>query len=534
VTYFHIALLVFPVSVLSSLQCTSAPLSKSGELDTCRANFWMELSLLDISKQEFENAKDHLSIVLSCDPNFKNAYKYRGYVYYKLEQYSKAQQDLSLAILSASNDTTSYLLRGRINSRLGRFPEAIDDYSQVLRLDRSYIVARFERAKCYYTLGRFQDAISDLNIMMSRSVNSAEVFDLLGDCHYQLNEYKEAIFYFTKYLNHRGKDSSIELKRGVAFSNLYTKRKYQYADSARIDFNAYVLANPKRADGYTFLGLLSSKIGDSSSARKYYKRSFDIAPNDSATLFLAADSEVQFENYLRALTLLQKAKSIGYSFDANSYYNLGLSWWGAKRDTALAVASFESAERMDSSNYNFYRHQFELLFGSKLYFERQINGMKRLAKLYKIPKLIGEVYAAIAITELSKGDLVSAEKFAGEASQNSPTDPNPNLILGLLQIRKRKIRSAAEEFKLAISKKTDHVWGNVGLLLVSNLVHDQETTRNYINTIVANDKLIGEKLALFSRKGDLTNEGVNWCYKGLIDFIFDDVKEKVMNPVWKK
>lgn len=56
-TCFQIVLLIFPVLVLSSLQCISAPFSKSGELDTCRANFWMELSLFDMSKQDYENAK---------------------------------------------------------------------------------------------------------------------------------------------------------------------------------------------------------------------------------------------------------------------------------------------------------------------------------------------------------------------------------------------------------------------------------------------------------------------------------------------
>jgi len=96
--------------------------------------------------KDYQGAKLDLDQAIALNPNWGEAYYYRGICLYCLEKYKEALEDYSLALLLNNNWAEAYNNRGNTYYKLWEYEKAIADYNQALMLNPNLEMARKNRA----------------------------------------------------------------------------------------------------------------------------------------------------------------------------------------------------------------------------------------------------------------------------------------------------------------------------------------------------------------------------------------------------
>ena len=93
---------------------------------------------IDLAYEDFneydENAIQDFTQAIKLNPNYADAYFYRGCDYSCLGQYERAIQDFTQAIQLHPNYGSAYYNRGKIYSKLGRKKQADQDFDMHIKL----------------------------------------------------------------------------------------------------------------------------------------------------------------------------------------------------------------------------------------------------------------------------------------------------------------------------------------------------------------------------------------------------------------
>ena len=136
---------------------------------TVTANFSLtpNATSYDNKGEEWYNAENWVMAVgeftnaIQVNPNYSNAYWYRGLSYVNLGQYQTAINDYTKAIQLDPDETALYFNRGFSYQELGQYQLAINDYTKALQIDPEYFNAYVSRGYSYGKLGHDQNAIND-------------------------------------------------------------------------------------------------------------------------------------------------------------------------------------------------------------------------------------------------------------------------------------------------------------------------------------------------------------------------------------
>ncbi|MAI90166.1 tetratricopeptide repeat protein [Ponticaulis sp.] len=89
---------------------------------------WLEIGMPDNAVLTFSN-------IIRLQPEYSEAYNYRGLAYLQLEEWENAEADLDTAISGQPGDFHAYLYRAQARFWQERYDEAMDDIVQARTLD---------------------------------------------------------------------------------------------------------------------------------------------------------------------------------------------------------------------------------------------------------------------------------------------------------------------------------------------------------------------------------------------------------------
>lgn len=117
---------------------------------------------------DFVTAINYFSSVIDAKPYMADAYYYRAYAKFSLEDYESAEHDLSQAVLFNPFRAEYYQLRGLCRIHNGRYEEAISDYSRVIEEQPTDQGALYNRVLCRMETHDFATADAEIDGILKR------------------------------------------------------------------------------------------------------------------------------------------------------------------------------------------------------------------------------------------------------------------------------------------------------------------------------------------------------------------------------
>jgi tetratricopeptide (TPR) repeat protein len=99
------------------------------------ANNFFADGLKQLQAGALRDALDALSIAIQLDPEFGEAYAYRGTTHYQLGDYDAAMQDYDTAVTLSPNLAEAYFFRATLYGQRRDHENAIDDYGRAIELN---------------------------------------------------------------------------------------------------------------------------------------------------------------------------------------------------------------------------------------------------------------------------------------------------------------------------------------------------------------------------------------------------------------
>ena len=179
-------------------------------------------------KGRIEEALNHYNQSIRLNPNFADAYLFRGVFYDKFGQYQLAIEDYNNAILLSPNYVDAFYNRGVSYAAIGQYQQAYDDYNKAISLNPNYDVAYNARGAIYLKLGHYQQAIEDFNRAIRLNPADIRFYNNRGILYTNLGQNQQAIEDFS---------TAIRLKNDYA--NAYNNRAFVYLNQGNIELGCY-------------------------------------------------------------------------------------------------------------------------------------------------------------------------------------------------------------------------------------------------------------------------------------------------------
>ncbi|MDR2906281.1 MAG: tetratricopeptide repeat protein [Helicobacteraceae bacterium] len=143
--------------------------------------------------RDFQAAINLLSEVIAINPNNSNAYNYRGYMYYELQNYDQAIADYTKAIeLDPDGRALYYNNRGFAYNELKNYKQAIADFTKAIALNPENAPAYYSRGNAYNKLKNYKQAIADFTKAIELDPNHSFAYNNRAVAHYELKNYNKA------------------------------------------------------------------------------------------------------------------------------------------------------------------------------------------------------------------------------------------------------------------------------------------------------------------------------------------------------
>lgn len=165
-----------------------------------------------------------------------SAYRLRGDIYFKIENYDKTLDDYADAIKLTPTDPEIYIDRAQIYFDLKQYAKAETDYKQALKIDESLEIAYAGLARNYINLKNYFEAEKILNQLIKLSPDYPSGYKFRARSYYEQNKFDQAIddIFFAFQLDETDKDMR-------TLFIIYSEKNYPLAFSK---INAKISTNP--------------------------------------------------------------------------------------------------------------------------------------------------------------------------------------------------------------------------------------------------------------------------------------------------
>ncbi|TAF63858.1 MAG: hypothetical protein EAZ55_12770 [Cytophagales bacterium] len=150
-----------------------------------------------IFAEYYSEAEDYLLSAVLLDSLKGDAYSILGNLYYVLDLYPDALENFEKAISLNKEDISAYFYRASTYRYLKDYPKALSDIERVLKYDSLDVDAYRLKSQIFIQQKQYQKAIEVYeDAQKYEQITFAEEdFYLWAEAYYQLENYKEAIFY---------------------------------------------------------------------------------------------------------------------------------------------------------------------------------------------------------------------------------------------------------------------------------------------------------------------------------------------------
>src|SRR3982751_1820598 len=141
----------------------------------------------------YEKAIDAYQYAIAIDEKFDYAYRNIGDAYIRLRKYRDAIEALEKVLELSKPEEVIYEAIGHCYDRMKNFAQARFHYRKASHLNPEDSKLHYKIACTYYNEGQWTSAVKSLDAALKIQRMQAEYNLLMGECKFQLNEYKEAV-----------------------------------------------------------------------------------------------------------------------------------------------------------------------------------------------------------------------------------------------------------------------------------------------------------------------------------------------------
>ena len=170
-----------------------------------------------LDEKDYIKAIDNYNMALKLNPEYAEAYYFRGYAYYNLKDYGKAIEDYSKAIKLNPEYEVVYDFRGNVYADLKEYDKAIEDYSKAIELNPEDAYAYYFRGHAYVDLKEYDKAIEDYNKAIELNPEYAAAYMSRGFAYRNLEDNGQAIEDYNKAIELNPEDADLYYFRAFAY-----------------------------------------------------------------------------------------------------------------------------------------------------------------------------------------------------------------------------------------------------------------------------------------------------------------------------
>jgi len=293
------------------------------------------------NRGDYRRAIEDFNQALRINPDFAEAYHYRGRSRYKKGDYLGAIHDYSQVLRINPGNAEAYSNRGLVRAELGDRWGAMQDYKQALEIDSKHIKTYLNRSSLRVQLEDYQGAIADCNAVLHINPNLPKAYLNRGLAHFELEDYQKAMEDYNQALK-----INPNLAEGYFNRGLNRVALGEYKD-AIADFNQALKLNPNYTQAYLNRGYTRLQAGDNWGSLEDFDQALHLDPVSAKAYF--SQMAPIFSNELEAvedetLQLIQ-----GLILQGNLRYESG--------DYQAALNAYNQALNLDPNNTEAYNRR---------------------------------------------------------------------------------------------------------------------------------------------------------------------------------
>nr|XP_035116265.1 tetratricopeptide repeat protein 6 isoform X3 [Callithrix jacchus] len=352
----------------------------------CKAKLYKDSSILDfncavtlnpkhyqayLSRVAFYGLKGRYSkAILNCNmaikiyPEGVRAYLYRGVLKYYNKTYKLAITDLTTAINIDKNSYIAFYNRALCYTKIRELQMALTDYGVVLLLDARETVKLntfLNRGLIYIELGQYGFALEDFKQAALISQTNGSLYHATAMCHHRINEFEEAVNFFTW-----------ALKINPCFLDAYVGRGNSYMEygldeatkKAQKDFLKALHINPGYIKARISLGYNLQIQGKFQKAWNHFTIAMDIEPKNYLAYEGRAVVCLQMGNNFAAMQDINAAMKINTTAEFLTNRGVIHEFMGHKQNAmkdyqeAISLNPKYSLAYFNAGNIYFHHRQF--------------------------------------------------------------------------------------------------------------------------------------------------------------------------------
>lgn len=163
-----------------------AALQKSIELDPYDAQPWAALSVISLSREQWQEAEDQLDHAIHLKPKHATYYVNRAMARFHRNNLRGTMADYDMALDLEPNNFIAHYNRGLLRAQVGDDNRAITDFDFVLNLEPDNLMALFNRAVLLDKTGDLRGAIRDYSKVISEYPNFWTGLEYRASCYRRL------------------------------------------------------------------------------------------------------------------------------------------------------------------------------------------------------------------------------------------------------------------------------------------------------------------------------------------------------------
>jgi tetratricopeptide (TPR) repeat protein len=263
------------------------------------------------NKKDYRGAIAKYTEAILVVPNFSEAFYWRGYAHYYLNEYDKAISDFNQAESQGySKPQEIYRLRWSLNYQAKNYDAALSDVQKALRTDPNNVQLNMAVGDIYRMKENCRDAVPYYQRVSQLDTNNSDVNYFLAQCHASLGEINE--------------------QQTTALEALRRKTKY-------VGESYYLLADAfYRQKKFT-------------EAMDFYEKSLDLRIENYSTFNALADIYRSRNEFEKAVAITRRGLDV-FPKDANLYTSL--AWFYSLSDRPKeAIIAAQSAVNLAPDQY---------------------------------------------------------------------------------------------------------------------------------------------------------------------------------------
>jgi tetratricopeptide (TPR) repeat protein len=315
--------------------------------------------VLDFAKQQIKQkfylpAISTLNTYLETHPKDVEALYWKGFAYYKVENYIAAEENYTAVIKLDPKYLPAYEDLAAMKMKQKNYAVAVTYFNPAIALDDSDVNLYNSRGMCYYYLDKFELAIKDFNAVLKLDPANYLAYNNKGSAEYNNQNIAQASIIDLKTAE---KDFNIALKLKPDFQLAFRNRgivRY-YLDSlagAAKDLLYAVQLDPKDENAHFYMAKVYFKQNQLPVAMQFYDNAIGLAKYKSEFYIDRGICKMEMGNYSAARADFYKAMQLSSDTRLAEYQTArSFAAEGKKNDAIYALREAKKAGLFNETKY---------------------------------------------------------------------------------------------------------------------------------------------------------------------------------------